>query len=75
MLIWNKGELCHQWKESIAIPIHKKDDKTDCGNYRGTSLLSTSYKILSSILLSRLILYADEIIGLTNVDFDVVGQY
>jgi hypothetical protein len=37
--------------------------KTDCSNYRGLSLLSTSYKILSNILLTRLIPYADEIIG------------
>jgi hypothetical protein len=62
-LIWNKEELPHQWKESIAVPIHKKGDKTDCSNYRGISLLSTSYKILSNILLARLTLYADEIIG------------
>jgi hypothetical protein len=63
MLIWNEEELPHQWKESIVIPIHKKGDKTDCSNYRGISLLATSYKILSNILLSRLIPYADEIIG------------
>jgi hypothetical protein len=44
--IWNKEELPDQWKESIIVPIHKKDDKTDCNNYRGISLLSTSYKIL-----------------------------
>jgi hypothetical protein len=63
MLIWNKEELPHQWKESIVVPIHKKSDKTDCSNYRSISLLSTSYKILSNILLSTLITYADEIIG------------
>jgi hypothetical protein len=63
MLIWNTEELPHQWKESIVVPIHKKDDKADCSNYRGISLLSTSYKILSNILLSGLIPYADEIIG------------
>jgi hypothetical protein len=62
-LIWNKEELPHRWKESIVVPIHKKSDKTDCSNYRGISLLSTSYKILSNILLSRLTPYADEIIG------------
>jgi hypothetical protein len=63
MLIWNKEELPYQWKESIVVPIHKKGDTTDCSNYRGTSFLSTSYKILSNILLSSLIPYADEIIG------------
>jgi hypothetical protein len=56
-------KLLHQWKESIVVPIHKKGDKTDCSNYRGISLLSTSYTILSNILLSRIIPYADEIIG------------
>jgi hypothetical protein len=61
--IWNKEQLPDQWKESIIVPIHKKGGKTDCNNYRGTSLLSTSYKILSNILLSRLIPYVDEIIG------------
>jgi hypothetical protein len=49
--VWNKEELPDQWKESIIVPIHKKDNKTDCNNYRGISLLSTSYNILSNILL------------------------
>jgi hypothetical protein len=47
--IWNKEE----WKESVIVPIHRTGDKTDCNNYHGISLLSTSYKILSNILLSR----------------------
>jgi hypothetical protein len=60
--IWNKEEMPDQWKESIIVPIHMTGDKTDCNNYRGISLLSTSYKILSKILLSRLSPYIDEII-------------
>jgi hypothetical protein len=52
-----------QWKESIILPIHKKGNKTDCNNYLGISLLSTLYKILSNILLSRFSPYVDEIIG------------
>jgi hypothetical protein len=61
--IWNKEAFSDQWKESIIVPIHKKGAKTACNNYRGISLLSTSYKILSNILLSRLSPYMDEIIG------------
>jgi hypothetical protein len=60
--IWNKEELPEQWKESIIVPVYKKGDKTDCSNYRGISLLSTTYKILSNILLSRLTPYAEEIV-------------
>ena len=58
--IWNKEELP---KKSIIVPIHKKGDKTDCNNNRGISLLPTTYKILSNILLSRLTPYTEEIIG------------
>jgi hypothetical protein len=61
--VWNKEELPQQWKESIIVPVHKKVDKTVSNNYRGISLLSTAYKILSNILLTRLTPYVNEIIG------------
>jgi len=61
--IWKKEKLPEEWKKPIIVPIHKKGDKTDCNNYRGISLLPTTYKILSNILLPRLIPYAKEIIG------------
>jgi hypothetical protein len=41
--LWNKEELPDQSKESIIVLI-------GCSNYHGISLLSASYKILSSIL-------------------------
>jgi hypothetical protein len=49
--IWNMEQLPDQWKESIILPIYK-GDKTDCSSCRGMSLLSTSYKMLSNILLT-----------------------
>jgi hypothetical protein len=55
--------LPQQWKESIIVPIHKKGDKTECDNYPGIFFLSTTYNILSSILLARLTPYVNEIIG------------
>jgi hypothetical protein len=61
--VWNKEELPGEWKESLTVSVHKKGDKTECNNYRGISLLSTSYKILWNILLSRLVPYIDEITG------------
>jgi len=61
--ILSKEELPEEWKESIIVHIYTKCDKTDCSNYRGISLLPTTYKILSIILLSRLIPRAEDIIG------------
>jgi len=61
--IWNKQKLPDEWKESIIVPIYKKGDKTDCNNYRGISLVPTTYKVLSNILISRLIPYEEEVTG------------
>jgi hypothetical protein len=67
-------ELPEEWKESVIVPIYKKSDKTDCSNYQGISISSTTYQILSNILLSRLTPYAEEMLGIIRVDFDVTGQ-
>jgi hypothetical protein len=61
--IWNKEELPDQWKKSIIVPVHKMGDKTDCNNYHVISLISTSYKIILNILLTRLSPYINKIIG------------
>jgi len=53
--IWNK--------QSIIVSVYKKGGTTDCSNYRGISLLSTTYKILANILLSRFTPYSEETIG------------
>jgi len=62
IFIWNNEKLPEQWKELIIVPIYKKGNKTDCSNYRGISLLPTTYKILSNILLSKSTPYTEEII-------------
>ena len=55
--------MTEEWKELIIAPIYMKIHKTHCNNYRRPSLVPTMYKILPSILLSRLTPYAEEIIG------------
>jgi len=47
--LWRKEELPQQWKESIIVPIYKTGNNTDCCNYRGISLLPTTYKVLSKL--------------------------
>ena len=59
--------MSEKWKESIFVPIYEKGDKTDYSNYRGISLLSATYKILSDIKLSSLTPYAEDIIGGSSV--------
>jgi hypothetical protein len=66
--------LLEEGKESIIIPIYTKGDKIVCCNYRGILLSQITYKILSSMLLSMLTPYAEDIIGIINVDFDATIQ-
>ena len=35
-----------QWKDAVVKVLHKKGDKTECGNYRGISLVSHAGKVL-----------------------------
>ena len=56
-LITNAWEVCsipQAWKDASILTIYKKDNRTDCGKYRGISLLSIAGKIFDRILLNRL---------------------
>jgi len=54
-------ELPEEWKVSIIILIYKKSDNTDCITYTDISILPTTYKSLSNILLSSVTSYVEEI--------------
>ena len=51
---WEVGSVPQSWKDANIVTIYKKGDRTDCGNYRGISLLSIAGKIFARILLNRL---------------------
>jgi len=59
------GNLNAKAGETVSniVTISKKGNKTNCSYYRGISFCETRTKILSNILLLRLTLYAEEIIG------------
>jgi hypothetical protein len=65
--IWINEIIPEDWNSGIICPIHKKDVMT-CSNYRGISLLCTTYKIFSIILFKRLAPYVEDGSVTTNVD-------
>jgi hypothetical protein len=38
--IWKQEKIPYEWTEGILCPVYKKGDKTQCYNYRGTSVLN-----------------------------------
>ena len=59
--IWREGEVPQQWKDAIMIVLHKKKDQTECGNYRGISLVAHAGKILLKIIARRLSDYCEHV--------------
>ena len=53
-LIWRQGEVPQQWKDAVITVLHKKGDKTECGNYHGISLVSHAGKVLLKVVARRL---------------------
>jgi hypothetical protein len=51
--IWEKEEIPRDWKEGIIVKVPKKGDLTECSNWRGITLLNTSSKLLTRIMLER----------------------
>ena len=52
--IWRDEVMPQEWQEGIYLPLHKKDDRHSCENYRGLCLLTIGYKGLANILCHRL---------------------
>ena len=44
------GQTPEQWKTSVITPIHKKEGKRKCTNYRGTSLIGVPGKVHAKCL-------------------------
>ena len=54
--IWKEETMPHDFRDATVVSLYKKKgNKSDCGNYRGISLLSTAGKILAQVILNRLI--------------------
>ena len=51
---WEVDSVPQSWNDASIVTIYKKGDRTDCGNYRGISLLFIAGRFFARILLSRL---------------------
>ena len=59
ILVWRQGKVPQQWKDAVITVLHKKGDKTECGNYRGISLVSHASKVLLKVVARRLGAYCE----------------
>ena len=59
ILIWHEGKVPQLWKDAVITVLHRKGDKTECGNYRGISLVSHAGKVLLKVDARRLGAYCE----------------
>ncbi|XP_066289728.1 craniofacial development protein 2-like [Branchiostoma lanceolatum] len=52
--IWEEEQVPAEWKQGILVKLPKKGDLSNCSNYRGIVLLSTTGKVFNRILLERM---------------------
>ena len=58
-LIWREVKVPQQWNSTVNTVLHKKGDKTECGNYREISLVSHAGKVLLKMVARRLSAYCE----------------
>ena len=57
--VWRGGGVPQQWKYATIRVLHKKKDQTECGNYRGISLVVHDVKVLHKVIAGRLSYYCE----------------
>ena len=50
-----------EWKDAIIMVLHKKKDRTECGNYRDISMVAHAGKILLKIIARCLSEYCERV--------------
>ena len=51
----DQGVFPRSWKDANVIPLHKKGDRKNPNNYRGTSLLPLCSKVLEKVVCDALL--------------------
>ena len=58
-LVWHQREVPQRWRDAVIKVLHKKKDRTECGNYRSISLVARAGKVLLKIVAMRLSAYCE----------------
>ena len=59
-LIFSTGLFPDTWSQGLIIPIHKKGDKMNPGNYRSITLLGRFSKLFTSIVNDRITKFVED---------------
>ena len=57
--IWTTQQWPQDWKQSVLIPIPKKDNAKECSNYCTIALISHASKVMLKLLQARLQQYTN----------------
>ena len=52
--VWRGDGVLQQWKDATIKVLHKKKDRTECGNYRGICLVVHAGKVLLKVIAGHL---------------------
>ena len=58
-LVWHQREVPQRWRDAMMKVLYKKKDRTECGNYRGISLVAHAGQVLLKIVATRLSAYCE----------------
>ena len=53
-LVWTKEEIPADWRKGLLVKLPKHGDLSQCGKWRGITLLSIPSKVLTRIILDRM---------------------
>nr|KAG5686358.1 hypothetical protein BaRGS_026819 [Batillaria attramentaria] len=53
-LVWTTGEIPSDWKRGLLVKLPKSGDLSQCGKWRGITLLSIPSKVLTRVILERM---------------------
>ena len=53
-LVWTTGEIPSDWKKGLLVKLPKSGDLSQCGKWRGITLLSIPSKVLTRVILERM---------------------